>query len=335
MFLDGWEYHRDIAADDVVKRVALMDAGYRVWSMAWDDVAEPIPGKMEAPPVPVWRLNLSEGPARTQLGGRFYGDKGERAQAWHDYFNRESQEINRFVAYLQTADDGIFRRHAAFEAALLMVAGVEKKDPPLKKLLPSPYADYLDGGSAVLSVKEPLFSCGMVVQPDASAFGKMRPSLAALLDDRLPLEKETWQGFFAFVTYFQFLDRDSFAFTAKCKDDAFWQNLRTIHAQTEASGDAVWTEVFAIAEGDVFCTGALKAIKAAGLPPPLMFEDVVAADGSVLASPWMQWPQYKVMAVPEDSTPGAELCQGWSVVSISSASTLESFADVLKEVFHG
>lgn len=335
VFLDGWEYHRDIAADDVVKRVALMDAGYRVWSMAWDDVAEPIPGKMEAPPVPVWRLNLSEGPARTQLGGRFYGDKGERAQAWHDYFNRESQEINRFVAYLQTADDGIFRRHAAFEAALLMVAGVEKKDPPLKKLLPSPYADYLDGGSAVLSVKEPLFSCGMVVQPDASAFGKMRPSLAALLDDRLPLEKETWQVFFAFVTYFQFLDRDSFAFTAKCKDDAFWQNLRTIHAQTEASGDAVWTEVFAIAEGDVFCTGALKAIKAVGLPPPLMFEDVVAADGSVLASPWMQWPQYKVMAVPEDSTPGAELCQGWSVVSISSASTLESFVDVLKEVFHG
>lgn len=270
-----------------------------------------------------------------QLGGRFFGDKGERAQAWHDYFNREAQEINRFVAYLQTADDGIFRRHAAFEAALLMVAGVEKKDPPLKKLLPAAYSDYLDGGSAVLSVKEPLFSCGMVVRSDASAFGKMRPSVAALLDDRLPLEKEAWQGFFAFVTYFQFLDGDSFAFTAKCKDDPFWQNLRTVHAQTETSGDADWTAAFATAEGDAFCTGALKAIKAAGLPPPQMFEDVVAADGSVLASPWMQWPERKIMAVPEDSIPGAGLCQGWSVVSICPDAPPESFADVLKEVFHG
>ena len=41
------------------------------------------------------------------------------------------------------------------------------------------------------------------------------------------------------------------------------------------------------------------------------------------------------MAVPEDSTLGAGLCQGWSVVSIRSASTPESFVDVLKEVFHG
>lgn len=85
------------------------------------------------------------------------------------------------------------------------------------------------------------------------------------------LAKEAWQGFFAFMTYFQFLNRDCLAFTLKSKDDAFWTNLSTIRSETSGGGgNAEWEEAIAMADGDAFCTAALNAIRNAGLPPPKM-----------------------------------------------------------------
>ena len=335
VFLDGWEYHKDIAAEDVVKRAALMDANYRVWSMAWDDVAAIVPGKMEAPPDPAWRLSLIEGSARTDLGKKFYGDKGERAQAWHDCFNRAPQEIDRFVAYLQTAEDAVYTRHASFETLLMMVVGVEKREPAVKKTLPKAFAACFDGAVAA-QIKEPLFAAGMALRKDANFWGGVRPSLAAALDDRMGLAKEAWQGFFAFMTYFQFLNRDCLAFTLKSKDDAFWTNLSTIRSETSGGGgNAEWEEAIAMADGDAFCTAALNAIRNAGLPPPKMFEDVFAADGSVFASPWMQWKGKKLMALPLAEISEVGMQSGWKAIPIDVDASPEKFAENLKEAYNG
>ena len=38
VFMDGFEYHRDRVDDDSVKRMALVRAGFVVWSATWDDV---------------------------------------------------------------------------------------------------------------------------------------------------------------------------------------------------------------------------------------------------------------------------------------------------------
>lgn len=335
VFLDGWEYHKDIVAEDVVKRAALMDANCRVWSLAWDDVAPIAPGKTESPPDPAWRLSLTEGPARTELGMKFYGDKGERAQAWHDHFNHAPQEIDRFVAYLQTADDALFSRHVSFETALLMVVGVERREPPVKKTLPSAFTASFDGGVAV-RIKEPLFEAGIALRKDANCWGGIRPCLAAALDDQMVLAKEAWQGFFAFLTYFQFLNRDCIAFTLKSRDDAFWANLSTVRSETARGGDsAEWDEAIVLADGDAFCTAALNAIRKAGLPPPKMFEDVLAADGAVLASPWMQWEAPKLLAVPLGEIADVNLQGGWKAIPIDVAASPEKFVETLKEAYNG
>ena len=334
VFLDGWEYHKDIAADDVIKRMALMDANYRVWSMAWDDVAPIVPGKTEAPPVPIWREQLGEGTARTDLGKKFYGDNGERAQAWHDHFNRLQQEIDRFVAYLQAADDELFCRHASYEMALMMVVGVERKEPMIKRHLPSAYSAFLDGGIAA-KIKEPLYETGLALRPDKAAWGGIRPSVAVGLDDRVQLTKESWQSYFAFLTYFQFLGRDLFAFTLKSKDDLFWMNLSTVHSETSTGGGAEWDDAFALAESDAFCTASLKAIRAEGLPPPKMFEDVFDAGGMVFASPWMQWSDKKLMALPPEDLADIELKDQWRAIPINVESSPEIFVKNLKESYNG
>lgn len=41
IYTDGYEYHRDIVGEDVIKRLALMRAGYQVLSLTWHDVPEP------------------------------------------------------------------------------------------------------------------------------------------------------------------------------------------------------------------------------------------------------------------------------------------------------
>ena len=334
LFLDGWEYHKDIAADDVIKRMALMDANYRVWSMAWDDVAPIVPGKMEAPPVPIWRQQLEEGPARTDLGKKFYGDNGERAQAWHDRFNRLQQEIDRFVAYLQAADDELFCRHASYEMALMMVVGVERKEPSIKCNLPNAYSAFLDGGVAA-KIKEPLFETGLALRPNKASWGGIRPSVAVVLDDRVPLTKESWQSYFAFLTYFQFLGRDLLAFTLKKRDDSFWMNLSTVRSETLTGRDSAWDDAFALSDGDVFCTALLKAIRAEGLPPPKMFEDVFNAGGMVIASPWMQWPDKKLMALPSEDCADVELNEQWRAIPIDDQSSPETVVKNLKEFYNG
>jgi DEAD/DEAH box helicase domain-containing protein len=334
VFLDGWEYHKDIVGDDIVKRMALINAGYNVWSLSWDDVAQIVPGKMESPPVPIWREHLAEGTARTELGKKFYGDNGERAQAWHDCFNRLPQEIDRFVAYLQASDDELFRRHASFEMALMMVVGMERKEPMIKRHLPSAYSAFLDGGISA-QIKEPLFETGLVLRSDKSAWGALRPSVAALLDDRVPIQKDAWRSFFAFLTYFQFLGHDFISFTMKSKDDPFWMNLVSVHSSMSTGGDLEWDDAFAMVDGDMFCIAVLKAMRAEGLPAPQMFEDVFDAEGAVFASPWMQWPDKKLMALPPDDIADIKLIEPWCAIPLDVGASPEAFVKSFKEAYNG
>ena len=48
VFLDGFEYHRDRTHDDSAKRMALVRAGFVVWSATWDDVDAAL-GEARAP----------------------------------------------------------------------------------------------------------------------------------------------------------------------------------------------------------------------------------------------------------------------------------------------
>ncbi|SEA20615.1 DEAD/DEAH box helicase [Microbulbifer marinus] len=51
IFLDGYEYHADIVQDDLLKRQALMHAGYVVWSLNWYDINQVMGGSASEVPL--------------------------------------------------------------------------------------------------------------------------------------------------------------------------------------------------------------------------------------------------------------------------------------------
>lgn len=332
VFLDGWEYHQTRVADDVVKRKALMEAGYRVWSLGWDDVVAAKQVKADGQEPPEWRKNLADPAWRKKLGAAFYADSGERAEAWHDIYNTPMQEMERFLAYLGVADDTPFVRHAEFESAVLLVSGADKSVVPVVKgILPQVLSAHLDGDIEV-TIKESLFAAGAGVVKDDSRFRMMRAKIAAALDDNDIPEKKAWEAFFGFLTYFQFLGDDLLGFTSKSRDDQFWSNLKTAKA-AGAECNPEWDAAMELAEGEALITGVLQKLRELSFPPPLLFEDIMAADGSVLCNAWMQWPDKKIIVLGAEDAPAGVL-NGWHILPVADGTNVETVADLIKEAFN-
>lgn len=59
VFVDGWQYHKDIVLTDLAKRMALAKSGkFAVWTLTWNDLEAALQGK--AAPPSVWPLLLDE-----------------------------------------------------------------------------------------------------------------------------------------------------------------------------------------------------------------------------------------------------------------------------------
>ena len=332
VFLDGWEYHQTRVADDVIKRKALTEAGYRVWSLGWDDVVAAKQVKPAVQEPPEWRKNLADPICRKKLGATFYADSGERAEAWFDIFNTPTQEIERFLAYLGASDDTLFTRHAEFESAVLLVSGADKSvAPAVKNILPHVLSTHLDGNIAV-TIKEPLFAAGAGIVKDETRFGKTKAKIAAALDDNDIPDKTAWEAFFGFMTYFQFLGDDLLAFTFRSRDDQFWSNLKTAKA-AGAECNPEWDAAMELAEGEALITSVLQKLRELSFPPPLLFEDIMAADGSVLCNAWMQWPDKKIIVLGAEDAPAGVL-NGWHILPVADGTNVETVTDLIKEAFN-
>ncbi|TIC80329.1 DEAD/DEAH box helicase [Crenobacter intestini] len=62
VFLDGWQYHKDIVATDLAKRLAIAKSGrFSVWTLVWEDVEGALGGSASATP-PIWESVLSGQP---------------------------------------------------------------------------------------------------------------------------------------------------------------------------------------------------------------------------------------------------------------------------------
>ena len=339
VFVDGWEYHRDIVADDVIKRAALRAAGYRVWSLTWDDVVGTKGAKSLDASDSVWMRHLadqanqeSKGKNRKDLCDKLFHDHGAYAQVWKEQYTDKKQEIDRFVAYLSTFNDAAFCQHAAFEAGVLMWNGIDRAgEVTVRASLPDAFKDFLESGKCA-AVKAGDFDAGLTLRADSAALGKQRFCYAICLDDRIQPTKKAWQEFFAFQTYFQFLDEGLLAFSAKSRGDDYWMQLKAVQAVESGAGlEVAWREALSFAEGDPFCQEVLQKLQREKLPPPRMYEDIESAGGEILASPWMHWMDEKVMVVPEGEDIGEVEGAGWTVIRVDVKKGAEVLIKEIKD----
>ena len=64
VFLDGWQYHKDIVPTDLAKRMAVAKSGrFSVWTLTWDDVDCALQGNTSDTPSP-WPMLLADDPAQ-------------------------------------------------------------------------------------------------------------------------------------------------------------------------------------------------------------------------------------------------------------------------------
>ncbi|MBV4465788.1 DEAD/DEAH box helicase [Pseudomonas sp. SWRI79] len=62
VFVDGWQYHKDIIATDLAKRMAVAKCGkFSVWTLTWDDVECALQNQVLATPSP-WQMLLNDDP---------------------------------------------------------------------------------------------------------------------------------------------------------------------------------------------------------------------------------------------------------------------------------
>ena len=326
VFTDGWKYHQAIVDEDILKRMALMRAGYRVWSLTWNDVLKPT-AENPAPEIPAWRQHVINHAHRSDLGLQFFNGNSARGNFWNEGYNKPEQEIDRLFAYLQVGDDALFVAHAKFEAMLLMAPPTLEQQP---LSVPAPCAGMIQG-TVVGDVSCDGFGARIVMRQDPAAFMHVSVGAVAELNDLTVPGQETWQRFLGFATYFQFFDAAALFYTLKSKENGFWQ-LSVLTDPEAGSTPDDWGRAFADAEGDALSAALLQAFKDAGFPPPVCFSDIEGPGGAILASPWFKWEAEKVCVLND------ELAQlhGWKVVQAPESAKVEQIVSAVKEAFnHG
>ena len=174
------------------------------------------------------------------------------------------------------------------------------------------------------------FEARIVVRQDVSAHMHVGLNAVAELNDETCPAQETWQSFFGFATYFQFLDAGALFYTRKSKADAFWQQTGSV---SESSDDVFdWTQAFADVDGDPQMTAVLKTLKTGGISAPVCFQDYEDADMGMTCNMWLKWESEKVCVVGEDDAGP----KGWTVVRVSPEMNVEQIAVAVKGAFnHG
>lgn len=319
VFLDGWEYHQGITDDDTLKRMALKAAGYRVWSLDWDNVASPSTHQ-KVPDAPDWLTAVAKSKGREKLGRMFFAGNANREHSWNEYFNDKAQEIDRLFAYLQTADDAVFERHANFEAALLAFSGADLVPAAAITDLPVAFADLLNGIQP-RRLKDVLFTGALCSVPDSSAIGGVSLRLAAKLDDSTEISQDQWRSFFACLNYFQFLDDGAFFFTQRSREDQLWSLLK--NTGSSAVDDDAWQEALSYVRGDGQLTEVIEGLRKIGVAVPLVFTDYAPEGCAVAFTPFFQWPDKKVMVVNAEDLTEDNRPPDWNVITITAETSAE------------
>jgi len=342
IFLDGWEYHKESVAEDLRKRIALMDAGYRVWSLTWSDV-DPA-SKVE---IPDWMRRLAE-PAggdaeiRRKLFANYKNTTTLRnpdqpqedpTHFWNEWLMCE-RGIDRLLGYLRLADDKLFVAHASCEACCLgkYVASASKERPETPKGQESFLSD-VPAGALLARLTAGRNAVAIYVWRDTQDASRVAMRFTSCFDDTPPNDAQTdWKAFFAYANVFQFLQpKEGLFFSKTLLEDPFWGERNRAKRQDEQGAWELLLSNFP--ENDDPCRALILALQAIGVTEvPEAFEDIVREDnGEVIGFTQLVWMSQKI-AWLDAATSGAQAMrlEGW-FVGVAGETAVRDFAQQVLE----
>ncbi|MDE2927157.1 MAG: DEAD/DEAH box helicase [Acidobacteriota bacterium] len=195
VFMDGFEYHRDRVDDDSVKRMALVRAGFVVWSATWDDV-KVVLGEAQAPNVLI--------PSRDPQPPMDQVQRGLDAQ-WQTSELRSAlaePTLKLLGRYLADPDPALWRRAVftqlvgEFDQATMTSADFAKRfAEAAKAALPEGAVDFLDQGSSAAPTHDAHVFAGRGAWRSAGGEGPAVPFANGLINLLLAMPPSALQRF--------------------------------------------------------------------------------------------------------------------------------------------
>lgn len=211
IFLDGYEYHKDIVDQDLLKRQALMQAGYIVWSLSWYDVAFSLGASTKDVPVLSEYMHPNRHSAAiTQVSNAL------NAVNWQKYLPLTGMDRLMLLLAGEVCD---YRKEAALYSLSLFdfKTFMSKSDPDeiqqFVSKLPSTFSadwptDCQISTQAPVHTKDSLSVTLSITESDFKQANITEAHLAFYYREEKPgseNERRNWQAFWQMLNFFQFL----------------------------------------------------------------------------------------------------------------------------------
>ena len=322
VFMDGFEHHRDRADEDSAKRMALVRAGYRVWSLTWRDVEEESGSGASSL---AW-LGMKDGAmtALQQALDRRWDTGGVRSAL-------REPSLRQLVRYLRNPDALTWKR-AVFTELLGLFQPAEMQQPALRarffeaaKQLPSAVQDQMadlppetafagvgawrDGAPEFVQLLVALpLAAVEATEPDAMA-------VALHLDDAQPEHRDyqrQWNDTLRFHNLAQFLPGARWTTACGTAHGIYPEYPDFTEADSTGKAPApAWAEAISLAATAL--RPVLLALAEDGLPPPEVGFELLDADGEVAAEAELAWEAQQVAVLLDGVEDGAFVEAGWQV----------------------
>jgi len=366
VYLDGLQYHHNIVSDDVRKRTALHLAGYRVWSLGWDDL--PTTGKATS----LSSINMMSRAARQQDAMAGLWQKSAENADWHgsaDFSSGNQQGSFAWLACLlaspmlvgqQLFQGAAYRGFTALVPALAGDAGVRQKieyevnenAPAFVRdqlhidahdHIPGGFMDALDNSPGIVELTAVL-PMSAVKTGDLATIGEGL-GLHLCFDDRQDESTEEfkagWRGFWHAANLLQYSSKFSMA-TRKSVADGSLEGVyvdqvyvaAVVEVPVEYNGELPkeWQEELEFSEID---PDVLLYLASKALPAPECGLDLtnetgeIIVEGSLVELCWIKQ-KVAVLLEPVDVFPS-----GWTVIVASDQLKKEMEKLINEGLFNG
>lgn len=340
IFMDGFEYHRTKTDDDSAKRMALVRAGYLVWSLTWQDL-EVVLGKPDS--------------ASILLGG----DDGSMAQLQQQLDKRWSTGLTRsrlnessltlLVRYLQSPELLTWQR-AVFTELLRMFVPAEMMKPELKsgfmdsvRLLSSGVIDAVAAlpeetaiaGKGSWRAPTPRFAQIFLALPltalPTSEAESPKPDemlVAVHLDDAAQSEqadyRREWNGVLRLFNLLQFLP-NAWWTTSLGVDRGVYPDFPIRESSPDTSTPAEWQETLALVAEEL--RPFVRSLAERGVHLPEVGYELISEDRGVVAEAELAWESKRIAVLLPDQDRRAFEAAKWRVLPADVQELATALAD--------
>ena len=342
VFTDGFTYHKDIVADDTLKREAIRRSGnFRVWSLSFKDVQNVFATQGD------YATDTLEA-TKMPSGTRMYLSTVKKEQA-EDLNPSKLSAFDQLIFYLQNPDaERLFRIHAYAYGLSLLEPGLMKNnlafsswDETVEKVKDQTHyteTAYTFPGTAfgtwVPRQNNAHLAIYAGILPDQMKNGG-QPAVCAVLKDekenRSDRYEHEWNGFFHFSNVMQFAE-DYIGVSSSGLEQVTCLNLPAFAQAPVVSADAASDEGWAAILELLFDDDAKAFAETArdeGIPAASednIGYEVEGSDGEVIATVEIAWPDLKIGFLTEEQLEDKEKLEseGWKIIDLLNLNDMKS-----------